>query len=143
MMIEFYEKLGKDYPYFCLLQPTSPLRDQNDIIKGFELFNSKRALFVESVVEEDHSPLWSNTLPKDKSMKNFIKKKLHNIRSQDIEDYYQLNGAIYICKTDKLLHEKTFLIEDNIFAYEMDRMSSIDIDDEIDFKIAELFKVEK
>ena len=88
----------------------------------------------------DHSPLWSNTLPDDGSMNGFIRDEVKNSRSQDLEKYYRLNGAIYICKTDKLLEEKSFFIKNNIFAYYMDRKSSIDIDEEIDFKIAELFK---
>ena len=34
------------------------------------------------------------------------------------------------------MEEKTFFINDNIFAYKMDKKSSIDIDEEIDFQIA-------
>jgi len=84
----------------------------------------------------DHSPLWSNTLPKDGSMNSFLKDEVLNKRSQDLEKYYRINGAIYICKTERLLEEKTFFINDNIFAYKMDKKSSIDIDEEIDFQIA-------
>ena len=62
-----------------------------------------------------------------------------NKRSQDLEKYYRLNGAIYICKTELLLKEKSFFLKENIFAYIMDRKSSVDIDEEIDFKMAEFF----
>lgn len=137
------ENVDKKYDFIVLLQPTSPLRNCIHIDEAIELLINKNADAVISVVKMEHSPLWANTLPKDKSMKGFIKKELQNTRSQDIEDYYQLNGAIYICKTDILLKEKTFLFADNIFAYEMDRRSSIDIDDEVDFKIAELFANKK
>jgi len=61
-----------------------------------------------------------------------------NKRSQDLEKHYRLNGAIYICETEKLLEEKSFFLADNIFSYVMDRKSSVDIDEEIDFKIAGL-----
>jgi len=71
-------------------------------------------------------------------MNNFLRNDVLNKRSQDLEKYYRLNGAIYICKTEKLLENKGFFLKDNIFAYTMDRKSSIDIDDEIDFKIAEI-----
>jgi CMP-N-acetylneuraminic acid synthetase len=37
-----------------------------------------------------------------------------------------------------LLEEKSFMLKQSIFAYLMDRKSSIDIDEEIDFKIAEV-----
>lgn len=85
----------------------------------------------------EHSPLWSNTLPQDGSMKGFLRDEVLNKRSQDLEKYYRLNGAIYICKTDKLLENKNFLLKDNIFSYVMDRKNSVDIDEEIDFKITE------
>ena len=84
----------------------------------------------------DHSPLWSNTLDSTLSMNGFLKDEVLNKRSQDLEKYYRLNGAIYICKTDKLLEEESFLLKENIFAYKMNRENSIDIDEEIDFIIA-------
>jgi CMP-N-acetylneuraminic acid synthetase len=129
----------KAYDYIILLQPTSPLRTSKDIDNAIEELLSKDADAIVSVCSMEHSPLWSNTLAKDKNMSNFLKDEVLNKRSQDLETYYRLNGAIYICKKDKLLEEKTFFIKDNIFAYVMDRKNSIDIDEEIDFKMAEFF----
>jgi CMP-N-acetylneuraminic acid synthetase len=128
----------KKYDYIVLLQPTSPLRNEKHIDDAIELLESKKADAIISVCEMDHSPLWSNILPEDLSMKNFLREEVLNKRSQDLEKYYRLNGAIYICKTEKLLEEESFFLKNNIFAYIMDRNSSIDIDEEIDFKIAEV-----
>ncbi len=125
------------YDYVVLLQPTSPLRDEKHLDEAIRLLASKEADAVVSVCEMDHSPLWSNTLPKDGNMNRFLKDDILNKRSQDLEKYYRLNGAIYICKTDRLLAGKSFFIKDNIFAYCMDRKSSVDIDEQIDFKLAE------
>ena len=121
------------YDYIVLLQPTSPLRNVKHIDEAIELLEEKQADGIVSVSEMDHSPLWSNTLPKDGNMNNFLRDEVLNKRSQDLEKYYRLNGAVYICKTDKLLENKSFFLKDNIFAYIMDRKSSIDIDEEIDF----------
>lgn len=129
------------YDYIVLLQATSPLRDENHIDEAIELLESKNADAVVSVCEMDHSPLWSNTLDETLSMVGFLKDEVLNKRSQDLEKYYRLNGAIYICKTKKLLEEKSFFLKDNIFAYKMDRESSIDIDEEIDFQIAQQLMV--
>lgn len=128
----------KRYDYIILLQATSPLRDEKHIDESIELLETKNADAVVSVCEMDHSPLWSNTLPEDGNMNNFLKDEILNKRSQDLEKYYRLNGAIYICKTDKLLEEKSFFLKDNIIAYVMNRKGSIDIDEEIDFKMAEV-----
>ncbi|RRS31269.1 MAG: CMP-N-acetlyneuraminic acid synthetase [Epsilonproteobacteria bacterium (ex Lamellibrachia satsuma)] len=126
-----------EYDYIVLLQPTSPLRDENHINEAIELLEAKGADAVVSVCEMDHSPLWSNTLPEDANMSMFLRDEVLNKRSQDLEKYYRLNGAVYICKTDKLLEEKSFFLKENIFAYKMDRESSIDIDEEIDFQLAD------
>jgi len=133
-VIENIEK----YDYIVLLQPTSPLRNEKHIDEAIELLEVKNADAIVSVCEMDHSPLWSNTLPQDGNMKGFLSDEVLNKRSQDLEKYYRLNGAIYICKTDKLLENKGFFLKKNIFAYKMDRQSSVDIDDEFDFKIAEI-----
>jgi CMP-N,N'-diacetyllegionaminic acid synthase len=132
-----------EYDYIVLLQPTSPLRDTSHINEAIELLETKNADAVVSVCEVEHSPLWSNTLPVDGNMKGFLREEVLNKRSQDLEIYYRLNGAIYICRTDKLLEEGSFLLKNNIFAYVMDRKSSIDIDEEIDFKFAEILSKEK
>ena len=128
----------ENYDYIVLLQPTSPLRNVKHIDEAIELLEEKQADAIVSVCEMDHSPLWSNTLPKDGNMNNFLRDEVLNKRSQDLEKYYRVNGAIYICKTDKLLENKSFFLKDNIFAYIMDRKSSIDIDEEIDFEIAKV-----
>ena len=132
------ETLDDKYEYIVLLQPTSPLRNEKHIDEAIELLEQKNADAVISVCEMEHSPLWSNTLPENLSMNNFLRDEVKNKRSQDLDKYYRLNGAIYICKTDRLLKEKTFFIKDKIYAYIMDRKSSVDIDDEIDFKLAEI-----
>jgi len=127
---------SEPYDYVVLLQPTSPLRDTKQINEAIDLLIEKNADAIVSVCEMDHSPLWSNTLDDSLSMQGFLKNEVLNKRSQDLETYYRLNGAIYICKTEKLLEEESFFLKENIFAYVMDRESSIDIDEEIDFRIA-------
>ena len=124
------------YDYIVLLQPTSPLRNSKHIDEAIELLESKNADAVISVCEMDHSPLWSNTLPEDGSMRHFLRDEILNKRSQDLEKYYRLNGAIYICQTDKLLENKGFFLKNNVFSYIMDKICSIDIDDEFDFLVA-------
>ncbi|MCF6310124.1 MAG: acylneuraminate cytidylyltransferase family protein [Sulfurimonas sp.] len=124
------------FDYIVLLQPTSPLRSAKHVDEAIQTLINKDSESVVSVCEMDHSPLWSNTLQKDGSMENFLRDDVANKRSQDLEKYYRVNGAIYICKTDILLKEKTFFPKKNIYAYEMDRNSSVDIDEKIDFIVA-------
>ncbi len=124
--------------YIILLQPTSPLRKTKNIDEAIELLIEKNADAIVSVCETEHSPLWTNTLESNLDMKNFIPNDIKNKRSQDLPISYRLNGAIYICDVNKLLREKTLFLKENIYAYKMNKKCSIDIDDEIDFKLAEL-----
>jgi CMP-N-acetylneuraminic acid synthetase len=80
-----------------------------------------------------------NTLPADHSMAGFIRDEIKNTRSQDLPKNYRLNGAIYICRTDLLMKENTFFIDDNIFAYIMNNNVSVDIDDFSGFLLAKTY----
>ena len=126
----------ESYDYIVLLQPTTPLRNDRHIDEAIELLEKKNAHAIISVCEMDHSPLWSNTLKSDQAMNEFLKEDILNKRSQDLEKYYRLNGAIYICKINKFFKEREFFLKENVYAYIMDRESSIDIDEDIDLKIA-------
>jgi CMP-N,N'-diacetyllegionaminic acid synthase len=84
------------YDFVVLLQPTSPLRTDIHIDEAIKLLTEKEADAVISICETEHSPLWSNPLPKDESMVNFISNEIKNTRSQDLPQYFRLNGAIYI-----------------------------------------------
>jgi len=132
-----------NYDYIILLQPTSPLRNTSHIDQAIKLLETKNADAIVSVCEMDHSPLWSNTLDDSLSMKNFLADEVLAKRSQDLESYFRLNGAIYICSVEKLLEEQSFFLRDNIFAYVMSREDSIDIDEKLDFRIAEILMGEK
>ena len=98
------------YDYVVLLQPTSPLRTEKHINEAIELLEEKNADAIISVCEMEHSPLWSNTLDENLDITNFLRDEVLNKRSQDLPKYYRLNGAIYICKTDKLLQNKGFFL---------------------------------
>ena len=130
-----YQESGRWFDSVCLLQPTSPLRTSEDIKEANTLFE-KASVAVISVCEVEHSPLWCNTLPDDGSLEDFIKKE-NNKQRQSSGKYYRLNGAIYFVRTDAL-HEDCFLYREGSYAYVMAQEKSIDIDSELDFKLAEI-----
>ena len=127
------------YDYIILLQPTSPLRKSMHIDAAIELLELKNADAIISVCEVEHSPLWANTLDDSLSMTDFLQKGIDQKRSQELDTFYRINGAIYICRIDKFLDQKSFFLQENIFAYKMDREHSIDIDEMIDFEVAKLY----
>lgn len=130
-----YEEAGKGFQVVTLLQPTSPLRDGEDIRRAFELFEKREANSVISVCEMEHSPLLCNTLPEDLSMKNFIDMDQVGVR-QSMSVYYRINGAIYIQKVPLMMDGET-LYGEGAYGYVMKKEKSVDIDDAFDFFIAE------
>lgn len=132
-VLDTYEKLGERFDTVCLLQPTSPLRNDVDIESAYKFFVEKKASAVISVCETDHSPLWCNTLPCDLSMDGFIAAKA-GVPRQKLDKYYRINGAIYITDTQILKHK--FNIYSNSYAFIMPKERSVDIDTELDFVIA-------
>ncbi len=133
------ESCNETFDYIVLLQPTSPLRNSKHITEAIDLLEEKNADAIISVCKMEHSPLWSNTIPSDSNMENFMGNEVKEKRSQDLETYYRLNGAIYICKKEKLLDENSFFIKNNIYAYKMSIEKSVDIDTKIDFKLANFY----
>lgn len=134
-VLQKYAKLGQEYDTVTLLQPTSPLRDARDIQNAFQVMEEKQADSVISVCRAEHSPLLCNTLNEEGSMQGFIDMNVVG-RRQTCAAYYQLNGAIYIQKTDVLM-EKKDLYGEKSYAYIMSSEHSVDIDSELDFIIAE------
>jgi len=135
-VLECYGKRGTTFNTVALLQPTSPLRTAQDINNAFAIMQEKQANAVVSVCEVDHSPLWCNVLPENGSMDRFLSKNLVTKGRQNLDTYYRINGAIYLVNVPYLLSSQT-IYDHGCFAYKMDKRRSIDIDDLIDFQIAE------
>lgn len=135
-VLKNYKQLGVEFDTFTLLQPTSPLRDDQDIKKAYHMLYEKKAIGVVSVCEMEHSPLWSNVLPEDGSLEGFLDFS-SNKQRQKLQKFYRVNGAIYMAKVKEFLENQN-LYRSKCYAYKMTTEKSIDIDTALDFKIAEI-----
>lgn len=135
--LDKYKQLGREFDTIALLQPTSPLRRAEDIVAGYNLMSKKNANVIVAVCETEHSPLWCNILPDDLSMKGFVSDEVLNKPRQELPSYYRINGALYIVKTS-LLRGDFDLYNNQCYAYIMEKRYSIDIDDELDFQMAQI-----
>jgi CMP-N-acetylneuraminic acid synthetase len=125
-----------------LLQPTSPLREVEDIDNAVLKMTETESKSVISVCETEHSPIWCNILDNDGRMDNFINEADKNKRSQDLPIYYRLNGAIYLSYVDVFLQNKGFIMS-NSRAMIMSKERSVDIDTQLDFDLAEVLMNKK
>lgn len=134
-VVKRYEARGQEFDEVVLLQPTSPLRDAADVRGAAALYREKGGPAVISLCPADHPPLWMNTLPENRSLRNFLRPEYAELRRQDIPEYYRLNGAIYWMSTELLKSGEDIL--SRAYAYVMSPEHSIDIDTAYDFAIAE------
>lgn len=132
-----YKGLGKEFDMVTLLQPTSPIRTGENIKNAFEIFIAKDANAVISVCESDHPIEWYRPLLNDNDMSAFATSEEKSGRRQDADTYYRMNGSIYMLKTTYLKENPRNIIRNKVYAYIMDKYSSIDIDTQFDFDIAE------
>ncbi len=135
-VVSEYEKRGKNFDIIVLLQPTSPLRTAENIIDAYDMMMERHAKAVISVCEPDHSPLWADTISSDGNMKGFIKREYRGIPRQALPLYYIVNGAIYIIRRDILNADMSDIYDNECYAYVMSRENSVDIDNELDYRMA-------
>ena len=140
--IDWLEKSGSEYDTLLLLQPTSPFRKPEHIdnsIKKF--FSDKYAISLISVTGNIKSPYLSRKINSEGYIKNLFTEDSEK-RRQDIPVTYYINGAIYLIDIKNFQKYKTFQTPKTL-SYIMPYASSIDIDEPLDLKIAELYYKQK
>ena len=132
--MDWFAAHNNKYDLLMCLQPTSPLRTTEDILGTLAFMEEKQAQSIVSVCKVEHSPLWANTLPPDLSLRGFIREDV-NMTRQSLDQFFRLNGAIYLAEWEYLLKNKTWYKE-NSYAYMMPAERSVDIDSELDLYVA-------
>jgi len=135
--IKELEKMNIFPEISILLQPTSPLRNSQDIDNACDIFFENNCDEVIGVVEPDHSPYWSFNSQEGILTPVFDWDKIHK-RRQDLPKTYIPNGSIYIANTRLFIERHSFFTK-NLRYYKMPYERGFDIDNEIDFKLCEFF----
>lgn len=131
--IEYFESIGERFDYIILLQPTQPLRQTFHIDDSLEIMEKEDYKSLVSVHEVNENPILMRTIDEKGKLKRILQEN-STVRRQNFKSYYFVNGAIYINKVDENLNIKTSL-NDNSFAYIMNREYCVDIDDEQDIEL--------
>lgn len=135
--IETFSQNNTLFTHVILLQPTSPFRTAEHIDAAFSHMKHCKASSCVSIVEVEHSPYLSFFLNAQQKPK-FILKRLVSTRRQDIPLVFTTNGAIYITEIEDILRKNEFFSEESA-TFIMNQKSSLDIDTELDFEIADYF----
>jgi pseudaminic acid cytidylyltransferase len=134
-VIREYELLGKVFDFTCCIYACAPFVSQDKLTDSFELLQNKK---FDSVF-----PIMSFGFPIQRALQqkenkvNFFYPEFSMSRSQDLEKSYHDAGQFYWINT-KVCLEKKQILTDNSGSIIISELEGQDIDNEVDWKLAEL-----
>lgn len=139
--LDFYERKGNQYDMVVLLQVTSPFRRAEDVIEAVKHYDDSIDM-VTSVMPAKCNPYYDG-FEDDAGGLLVISKGDGSIeRRQDAPRVWQQNGAVYVINPLQL-KAKGLAGMTKIRKYVMDELHSVDIDNMLDWKIAEIMLKDK
>lgn len=134
---------GVRMDWVLLLQPTSPLRTSGDIEAAIDRAAAGVCDSVVAVTEMPVHPVFSKKIDAEGLLQPFLLEEPEGLRRQDAgPPAFIRNGAIYLTRRDVLM-EQSSIYGRRIWPCVMPAERSVDIDTEIDFRLAELFLADR
>lgn len=140
---EVEKDTGITFDYVVLLQPNSPLIEAEDVDNAIKILIKKKADSVVSVYQvNSYHPVKMKTIKKNGTLAQAVPSIPETIfRRQDLPDVYKRNGGIYAV-TRSLVVKGNFTLGffcgPVTYPYIMPSELSIDIDEPVDFLLAEV-----
>jgi CMP-N,N'-diacetyllegionaminic acid synthase len=129
-------KYGNRAKYVMLLQPTSPFRPPEILSQAVKILENSSVDGVIGVKLIYRSLATLFYTDENMNLSAIDKDGEMETQRQNVNTIFTPNGAMYLIRTEKLgSHEQFF--PKNLQGIPMDQISSIDIDDPIDWEIAE------
>jgi len=125
-----------DADYYLQTHSTNPLLKPSTIDSAIDLFVSNFPVYDSLFsVTKVQTRLWDQLGRAINHNQNIL------LRTQDLPPVYEENSCIYIFNKE-ILQEKQNRIGNRPYLFEIDTKEAMDIDEEIDFKIAEFLQRE-
>lgn len=134
-VIEQYQKLGKNYDYMCCIYPTAPFVSADKLKKSIEMIEEKKVQQIMPIVEYSFPPQRSNIID-DNGEVQYKFPENRQIRSQDLESWYHDAGQFYVYDVEKFIQTEGICTQ--ILPIIVSELEVQDIDNEIDWKLAEI-----
>jgi CMP-N,N'-diacetyllegionaminic acid synthase len=134
-LVAFLEQQGEAIGTIVDLQPTSPLRVQDDLVRAIGL--AGQADLIVTVTEPSHNPYYS-LVEEEAGGTLRVSKPAVGVRRQDMPAVWGLNGSIYVWQRAALAQAARHgFWSVSIRPSVMPRQRSVDIDDALDFEWAQ------
>jgi N-acylneuraminate cytidylyltransferase len=134
--LDWYEGENGKVDGLLLLQPTSPFRSREAVLRGIEIFRNDRSRMVVGVSPAASHPLWCVQV-NEGTVRPFIAGGDLRLRSQDLPAAYVLNGGFYLIDPEELRRQGSFYSDDMQPLVMSEPAERIDIDTDWDWKMAE------
>lgn len=134
-VLKQYAKQGMTFEYACCIYPTAPFITAKRLAESMELLQKKQADSVLPVVPFSFPPQRCVVLEDGRAVFKWPEHML--TRSQDLEPFYHDCGQYY-CLNVKSFEEQNLLFMKNTYPVILDELEVQDIDNETDWKLAEL-----
>lgn len=135
--LDWYESKHGRVDGLLFLQPTSPFRTKETVLRGIELFSQDNQQPVLGVSPVKAHPMW--TLRMDGAhLVPYMQEHGLETRSQDLPPAYVVNGSFYLISPKELRARRSFVgIKTTPLLIETSQ-EALDIDTEWDFKMVEI-----
>ena len=134
--LNFYEEKGNVYDVVILLQATSPFRRTEDVAEAAKLYDESIDM-VTSVMPAKCNPYYDGFEDDENGLLVISKGNGTIERRQDAPRVWQQNGAVYVINPAQL-KARGLAGMTKIRKYVMDELHSLDLDNMLDWKIAEI-----
>jgi CMP-N,N'-diacetyllegionaminic acid synthase len=134
--LNWYETNIEKVDGLMLLQPTSPFRTRETILKGIDIFRGNGCQSVIAVSHIHAHPKWAFTI-ENKLLLPYLNEHSLNIRSQDLDPAYVVNGSFYLISPDRLKAQHSFYGDNTLPLLIESNVESLDIDTLDDWQYAE------
>ncbi|MCP4914361.1 MAG: acylneuraminate cytidylyltransferase family protein [Oligoflexia bacterium] len=130
---------GITYDAVVLLQPTNPLRIEEDIRKAVELFKKSDTDSVISVARAiSNHPAYMKKIDENGYLDHYSIEEVEGTRRQDFKPYaYFRDGAVYITKRDTIVNDNS-LWGKRMTPYVIPEERSVGIDSMLDWHLCEI-----
>lgn len=135
-VLEKYREMGREFAYVCCIYPTAPFVTSEKLVQAVRLMEEKNPTVVMPMTAFSYPPQRSFVQDKDGLMK-YKYPEYMTARSQDLEKQYHDAGQFYVYHTEKYL-ECNGKVASGVMAITVSDLEVQDIDNEEDWKIAEL-----
>jgi pseudaminic acid cytidylyltransferase len=130
-----YKEMQKDFEFGCCIYPTAPFVTAEKLKLAYKLLLERNADTVVPVTQFSF-PIW-RSFKKENGRLAFNWPENTFKRSQDLPPAFHDSGQFYFINTDRFLKNQT-LFPENTYALEIPESEVQDIDNEEDWKIAEI-----